>query len=42
MALWAYKLKFDHPITKEKMCFICEPPRETPWTEFDMLRFIKN
>ena len=42
MALWAYKLKFDHPITKERMCFICEPPKEEPWNHFDMTRYIKG
>jgi len=42
MALWAYKLKFDHPTTKERMCFICQPPMEEPWNHFDMARYIKG
>lgn len=41
MALWAYKLKFDHPITKERMCFICEPPKAEPWTRFDISLYTK-
>lgn len=42
MALWAYKIKFDHPITKERMCFICQPPVEEPWVNFDIVRFVKS
>lgn len=36
LALFAYKLGFIHPITKEKMEFCIKPPREGYWTEFTM------
>ena len=26
LALWAYSLSFTHPVTKERMRFLCEPP----------------
>ncbi|SCI30716.1 MULTISPECIES: RluA family pseudouridine synthase [unclassified Romboutsia] len=35
IALWSYKIEIDHPTTKEKMEFICEPPKELPWNLFD-------
>lgn len=35
IALWSYKIEIDHPTTKEKMEFICEPPKEHPWNLFD-------
>ena len=34
IALWSYRLSFVHPVTKEKMEFSCQPPREWPWTVF--------
>ena len=33
IALWSYRLGFNHPKTGEKMEFTHEPPREYPWTE---------
>ena len=33
-ALWSYKIEITHPTTKEKMEFICEPPKEYPWDLF--------
>lgn len=36
LALFAYKLSFVHPITKEKLDFCLEPPRFGYWTEFTM------
>lgn len=33
IALWSYRLGFDHPTTGERMDFSLEPPREYPWTE---------
>ena len=33
IALWSYRLGFNHPKTGEKMVFTHEPPREYPWTE---------
>ena len=35
LALWAYKLCFEHPVSKQYMNFICYPPLEdTPWKYF--------
>lgn len=34
MALWAYNLTFEHPITKERMVFVAHPPEKEPWTRF--------
>ncbi|MDE7158563.1 MAG: RluA family pseudouridine synthase [Clostridiales bacterium] len=37
LALWAYSLTFTHPVTKERMRFLCEPPvDESPWNKFDV------
>lgn len=35
LALWAYKLVFNHPVTGEKLKFLALPPAEFPWTVFD-------
>lgn len=36
IALWATKLCFTHPVTKERMVFKIEPPSgDTPWNLFD-------
>lgn len=35
IALWSYKIEITHPTTKEKMEFICQPPKEYPWDLFD-------
>ncbi|MGL4914568.1 MAG: RluA family pseudouridine synthase [Romboutsia sp.] len=34
ISLWSYKIEIEHPTTKEKMEFICEPPQEYPWNKF--------
>lgn len=37
LALWAYTLAFDHPVTKERMVFKVQPPEDVrPWNEFDL------
>ena len=37
LALWAYSLSFTHPVTKERLVFLCEPPKgEMPWKKFDL------
>ncbi len=42
LALWAYSLSFTHPILKERMRFMAEPPKEeTPWKLFDVARAVK-
>ena len=33
IALWSYRLGFQHPRTSKKMEFTHEPPREYPWTQ---------
>lgn len=35
LALWAYSLRFSHPVTGEALRFIAEPPKEeAPWNIF--------
>ena len=42
LALWAYSLSFTHPVTKERLLFLCEPPKsETPWKKFDISVAVK-
>lgn len=37
LALWAYELRFPHPVTKETMVFRVNPPLEDiPWKLFDI------
>ncbi len=37
LALWAYSLSFTHPVTQERMRFVCEPPKkDSPWNKFDL------
>ena len=39
LALWSYKLEFEHPITKTPMTFVCYPPAEdTPWKYFNFAK----
>ena len=41
LALWAYSLKFAHPVTGETMRFLAEPPKElSPWKLFGDLSVI--
>ena len=36
LALWSYKLCFEHPITKKAMTFVCYPNQEDmPWKYFN-------
>ncbi|MBR7186707.1 MAG: RluA family pseudouridine synthase [Clostridia bacterium] len=42
LALWAYSLSFTHPVLKERMRFMCEPPRGgIPWKAFDITAAVK-
>ena len=42
LALWAYYLSFTHPVSKEKMVFRVQPPKENmPWSLFDTERSVK-
>lgn len=37
LALWAEKLAFTHPVTKERMVFVAYPPEEKePWRRFEL------
>lgn len=37
LALWAYSLKFTHPVTKERLVFLLEPPKANiPWKAFNI------
>ena len=41
LALWAYYLSFIHPVSKEKLVFRVQPPKEnTPWNIFDTDRSV--
>lgn len=40
LALWAGRLEFIHPTTKEKMVFIASPDeRKAPWNEFKISKY---
>lgn len=42
LALWAYELRFPHPITKESMVFRVYPDAQIqPWNKFDLDSFLK-
>ena len=32
IALWSYRLGFDHPTTGKEMSFVLDPPETYPWT----------
>lgn len=42
LALWAYRLEFDHPVSHERMVFVAYPPEIEPWTRFDLAKHIEN
>lgn len=43
IALWATKLCFTHPVTKERMVFKIEPPTgDTPWNIFDVKKVFEK
>ena len=43
LGLWAGKLSFDHPVTKERLVFIaCPDENEKPWNKFLMGKYIKR
>lgn len=42
LALWAYYLSFTHPVSKERMVFRVQPPKDvTPWQIFDTERAVR-
>jgi hypothetical protein len=43
LALWAYKLDFIHPTTKQKMSFKVLPPADNePWSKFSSNEVFKK
>lgn len=41
LALWAVRLSFTHPVTKERRSFFVYPPTEdAPWKAFEVSRFL--
>lgn len=42
LALWAYRLEFDHPVSGEHMTFVAYPPQTLPWTSFNLAKFLEN
>lgn len=41
LALWAYRLEFTHPVSKQRMVFVAYPPQIAPWTRFDVAKHIE-
>ena len=43
LALWAYSLRFTHPVTGEHLRFVVEPPLDTaPWNKFSKKCSVEN
>ncbi len=42
LALWAYRLEFDHPVTREHMVFVAYPPQIEPWNRFEVGKYIER
>ena len=43
LALWAYKVSFVHPTTKQKLTFVAYPPLcDVPWKYFQKLKINKG
>ena len=41
LSLWAYYLSFTHPVSKERMVFRVQPPKDlTPWNKFNTDRSV--
>ncbi len=41
LALWAYRLELNHPVTKERMVFVAYPPEKEPWVNFDIAKHVE-
>lgn len=41
LALWAYRLEFNHPVSKERMVFVAYPPETKPWNVFNLKKHIE-
>ena len=42
LALWAYRLEFNHPVSRERMVFVAYPPESEPWKRFDIGKHVEN
>ena len=42
LALWAYRLEFNHPVTKERMVFVAYPPQTEPWKNFNVAKYVET
>ena len=42
LALWAYRLEFNHPVSKERMVFVAYPPETEPWRRFDVAKYVET
>ncbi len=42
LALWAYRLEFNHPVSKEHMVFVAYPPQIKPWNLFDLPKYLET
>ena len=42
LALWAYRLEFNHPVSKERMVFVAYPPESEPWKRFNISKYLEN
>ena len=42
LALWAYRLEFNHPVSKEHMVFVAYPPESEPWVRFDVSKYVET
>ncbi len=41
LALWAYKISFNHPVSKKRFTFKVAPPIDVnPWNEFNIEKYI--
>lgn len=41
IALYAYRLEFEHPTTKERLIFQSSPPQIDNWTEFTVSKYVQ-
>ncbi len=42
LGLWAGKLSFVHPTTKEKLTFLACPEDKLPWNKFEMAKYFER
>ena len=42
IALWSYRLEFDHPVTGVHLIFTCDPPDAYPYSLFEGVNYEKD